>query len=306
MTPDAVLAIGGSDPTCASGVAADLKTIHACGGYGAIAITAVTAQSSTGVTSIVPIEPTEVARQIEAASLELDLKFWKVGMVFERKIAESISESVGSEQPLGLVVDPVGIASSGGSLFIGNSLGWTYGPLIQQATLLTPNLSEAEELVDRPINTIRKMHEAAIEILAMGPRWVLVKGGHMDSGVTAGQANDQSPQSVDILTDGQDSFMVSAPRVQTVNDRGTGCTLASATATFLASGMDVPNAVLLARCYLAGALSAAPPTAFRSGRGAMAHLRGRSREDCCLSDEPTDDCRENRFGVRLVDIPTPH
>lgn len=227
-----VLAVGGSDSAGGAGLQADLKVLSVLGVHGATVVTAVTAQSSLGVSGVWEV-PREVVRaQLRAVLDDLGADVVKTGMLAGPDVVREVAEAVRGRR---LVVDPVGVSSSGQSLLSGDGLLALRSELLPLATVVTPNLAEVEALTGVAVSDERDLARAADRVLALGPTWVLVTGGHL-----AGPA-------VDLLTDGSTHLRLEGERLATRHTHGTGCTLASALAAHLALGRTVPEAAALAK-----------------------------------------------------------
>jgi len=242
--PPRVLTIAGSDSGGGAGIQADLKTITALGAFGSSAVTALTAQNTVGVRAILEVPPEFVAAQIDAIMEDIGADAAKTGMLGGRAVVEVVADRVRHHRISPLVVDPVMAAKSGDALLTPDAVEALRRLLLPLATVVTPNLAEAAALAGIAVEGEEQMLEAARRIHAAGPRWVLVKGGHL-----AGEPTD-------LLFDGHDVRRVTRPRVATRNTHGTGCTYSAAIATGLARGMDVPQAVEWARDALQAALKA--------------------------------------------------
>nr|7R8Y_A Chain A, Phosphomethylpyrimidine Kinase [synthetic construct]7R8Y_B Chain B, Phosphomethylpyrimidine Kinase [synthetic construct] len=253
------LTIAGSDSGGGAGIQADLKTFSALGVYGMSVITAVTAQNTLGVQGVHDIPPELVAAQIDAVFEDLRVDAVKTGMLSNAEIVEAVAEALRRYGVRPLVVDPVMVAKSGDPLLAPDAVEALKERLFPLATIITPNLPEAEVLLGRPIRTEEEMEEAARRLLALGPKAVLLKGGHLEG-----------EEAVDLLADGEGIHRFSAPRVQTRNTHGTGCTLSAAIAAHLARGHDLPEAVREAKAYLTGAIKAAP--SIGHGHGPVNHF----------------------------------
>jgi hydroxymethylpyrimidine/phosphomethylpyrimidine kinase len=241
-----------SDSGGGAGIQADLKTITALGGFGMSAVTALTAQNTLGVWGIFEVSPEFVGAQIDAVAQDIGIDAAKTGMLANRAIVQAVADRVRQHAIRPLVVDPVMVAKSGHPLMAPDASAALRELLLPLATVVTPNLWEAQELCGVPVRTVSEMAEAARRIRQLGPEWVLVKGGHL------------SGEPVDVLSDGTDCRQVRRPRVHTGNTHGTGCTYAAAIATGLGAGMSVPEAVEWAR----DAVQAALEGALSLGRGA--------------------------------------
>lgn len=246
-----VLTIAGSDSGGGAGVQADLKTIQAMGGYGMSAITALTAQNTVTVSAICEVQPAFVAAQIDAVAEDIGVDAAKTGMLAGRAIVEAVVSRLSHHNIRPLVVDPVMVAKSGDALLAVEARDAVRVKLLPLATIVTPNVPEAELLAGVSINGFDGLLDAARRVHDLGPEWVLLKGGHMEG------------DPVDLLFDGEHFLEFRRPRVHTRNTHGTGCTFSAAIATCLALGLDVPSAVERAR----DALQVAIETAQNIGRG---------------------------------------
>jgi hydroxymethylpyrimidine/phosphomethylpyrimidine kinase len=246
------LTIAGSDSGGGAGIQADLRTFAAHGLHGACAITAVTAQNTVAVVDYVALEPRMVVAQIDAVASDMPVAAVKTGMLANRAIVEAVAEAVGRLRLPHVVVDPVMVANSGDRLLDSAAEAAYRGRLFPLAEVVTPNLPETEALLARPVRTLEAMKQAARDLHALGPRAVVVKGGHL-----AGHP-------VDVFFDGQRIEELLAPRIDTRNTHGTGCTLSAAIAARLALGQELLEAVRGAKAYLTEALRGA----YTLGRGA--------------------------------------
>lgn len=236
-----VLTIAGSDSGGGAGLQADLRTFAAHGVHGTSAITAVTAQNSVAVLDWVALEPRMVVAQIEAVASDMKVASAKTGMLATAAIVLAVAEAVERLRLPLLVVDPVMVAKSGDRLLDADAES-AYRRLIPLATVLTPNLPETEALLGRSVRTLGEMREAARALLAMGPRSVVVKGGHLEG------------DAVDVFFDGERLEELPAPRIATANTHGTGCTFSAAIAARLALGDPLLEAVRGAKAYLTEAI----------------------------------------------------
>lgn len=257
--PARILTIAGSDSSGGAGIQADLKTILALGGYGMSALTALTAQNTLGVFGVHAIPPEMVAAQIEAVLDDPGVDAIKTGMLLNREIIEAIAEVLDKHPAIPLVLDPVMVATSGARLIDEDAQELVITRLLHRATLITPNLPEADALTGLRITDQQSLEAAGCIIHDLGAKAVLIKGGHRDG-----------EEVVDWLFDGVDWTPFSAPRIHTTGGHGTGCTLASAIATRLGQGMDLRAAIESAKTYLNGALEHAWPD-FGKGSGPLNH-----------------------------------
>ncbi len=253
------LAIAGSDSGAGAGIQGDLKTFAAHGLYGTCAITAVTAQNTLGVVCWQALEADLVTAQIEAVVADIGTDAVKIGMLANAAIAEAVAAAIRDLDLPQVVVDPVLIAKGGDRLLAEDALGTIRTELLPLAHVVTPNIPEAEALTGSSIRSLEDMRDAARRILRLGPRVVLVKGGH------AGGA-----ESIDVCVTAEGSFEVRRPRIDTPHTHGTGCTLSSAIAANLALGLPEREAIELAREYLDGAIRHAP--GLGGGHGPLNHF----------------------------------
>lgn len=254
-----VLIIAGSDSSGGAGIQADIKTVTALGGYAATAITALTAQNTMGVFDIVGVEPAFIKRQISAVLDDIGADAIKTGMLHNAAVIDAVSDLLDELDPkIPIVVDPVMIAQSGDCLLDPDSVRTLTRRLTLRATLLTPNVPEAEKLTGMTIRDVDGMVEAAAMMLTVGPKAVLLKGGHL----IGDEVTD-----VLAMEDGIEVFK--NPRLNTIHTHGTGCTLASAVATGLAQDMGMHDAVVRARAYLYEAIRTNP--GLGKGHGPVNH-----------------------------------
>ena len=255
------LTIAGSDSCGGAGVQADIKTMSALGVYAASAITSVTVQNTLGVQAIQAIRPEIVAGQIRAVMDDIKPTAIKVGMVNDQATILAIADTLRQYSPQKLVVDPVMVSTSGSMLMQKDALSTFCSRLLPMATLLTPNIPEAEVLSNLSISSIDDMDAAGRSILALGCKAVLIKGGHLE-----GRKVDKL-----YLPNGEVcSFVHEA--IATRNTHGTGCTLSSAIAAFMARGLALADAVAQAKTYLSQALEAGKDVHIGEGQGPVNHL----------------------------------
>ena len=248
-----VLIVAGSDSGGGAGIQADIKTVTALGGYAMTAVTALTAQNTQGVFGVVGVEPDFIQQQMRVVLEDIGADAIKTGMLHNTAVIEAVCEVLEALDPAPpVVVDPVMVAQSGDSLLEADAAATLARRLAPLATVLTPNAPEASSLLGREIADVAAMVQAASDLLDLGPRAVLLKGGHLGGGHRGGATV------TDVLAtrDGHESF--AGPRIETTSDHGTGCTLASALATGLAQGLALGPAVGRARAYLREALRSAP------------------------------------------------
>ena len=265
-TPPVALTVAGSDSCGGAGVQADLKTFAALGVYGTCAITALTAQNTRGVSGIHVVPPEFVVAQIEAVLDDLAVAAVKTGMLATPAMVSAVAELAAAGRLPNLVIDPVMVASSGDRLLEPEAESLYVEALLPHASMLTPNLREAEVLLNTPIRCLAEQREAAQALAALGPAIVVIKGGH--------PVADSSDQAVDVVWDGTSTYDLSAPRVDTVNNHGTGCTFAAAAAAAMAGGAEPAEALQTAKDYVSLALSRGASWQLGQGRGPLDHFAG--------------------------------
>ncbi|MFD8977038.1 MULTISPECIES: bifunctional hydroxymethylpyrimidine kinase/phosphomethylpyrimidine kinase [unclassified Streptomyces] len=257
--PPLVLTVAGSDSGGGAGIQADLKTMLALGVHGMSVLTAVTAQNSRGVQGAWELPVEAVRAQYRAVVDDIGVQAVKTGMLASAGLVETVAELLaGTQAPV--VVDPVGVSKHGDSLLAASALESVRTKLLPVATVATPNLDEVAQLTGLVVENETGMRRAAEAILGYGPRWALIKGGHLPG---------DAAEVVDLLTDGSEEHWLYAPRYDNRHTHGTGCTLASAVASGLAKGLAVPEAVRQAKAYVTGAIAAG--FALGSGIGPVDH-----------------------------------
>jgi hydroxymethylpyrimidine/phosphomethylpyrimidine kinase len=254
-----VLIIAGSDSGGGAGIQADIKTVTALGGYAATAVSALTAQNTQGVFGVVPVPPEFIAKQMTLVLDDIGADSLKTGMLHSAPVIDAVADVI-DRQPasLPLVVDPVMVAKGGARLLETDAVAALKRRLLVRATVLTPNLPEAEALSGMTIRDANDMAHVARALLTLGPDAVLLKGGHLDSETLT-----------DILASADGVHTFHGPRIATTNTHGTGCTLASAIATSLAQGLGLVPAVMRARDYVRRAIETAP--GWGKGHGPLNH-----------------------------------
>lgn len=245
------MTIAGSDSGAGAGIQADLKTFAALGTYGCSVITAITAQNTKGVDRVYELPADIVAAQIDSVFDDFKIEATKTGMLANSEIIELVAEKLRQHQVKNLVVDPVILSKSGARLLRKEAEKTLTQKILPLATLVTPNLLEAESLSGIKITSMEDSKRAAEKILSWGARNVVIKGGHREG----------AP--VDLFYDGVEFRKLVADRVETKNDHGTGCTFSSAIAAFLAKGQDLWSAVSAAKEYITKALK----TSYSIGSG---------------------------------------
>lgn len=264
-----VFSIAGTDPTGGAGIHADLKTFSAMGTYGMAAITAVVAQNTSGVRAFQPMDPGFVAEQIDAVFDDVKVDVVKIGMVATAGIARVIADRLARYKPACVVLDPVMVAKSGDLLLEPDAVAAIRDGLVPLSTVMTPNLPEAGVLLGRekPLSQAA-MREMLPALLALGAKWVLLKGGHLP-GETI----------LDILHGKSRTEEMAGPRIDTTSLHGTGCTLSAALAALL-TRFDVPESARRALAYLNEALVYARDLTVGKGKGPVHHFHALWRDGC--------------------------
>jgi hydroxymethylpyrimidine/phosphomethylpyrimidine kinase len=246
------LTIAGSDSGGGAGIQADLKTFAAYGVYGASALTAITVQNTVAVSAVHVLPAALVRAQIDAVLSDIGADAVKTGMLGSVEVVRAVVDALAAHHPPAVVVDPVMIAKTGNTLLDAAAVAGVREWLLPRADLVTPNAPEAAALTGHEVHSLATAREAALRLHALGPKAVLVKGGHLPG-----------DDVVDLLYDGHHIHELRSPRLPGLHTHGTGCTLASAIAAGLARGGTLEAAVIDARAYVAGAIAHAP----RLGRG---------------------------------------
>jgi hydroxymethylpyrimidine/phosphomethylpyrimidine kinase len=260
MKPPIILSIAGSDSSGGAGIQADIKTAAALGVYAATAITAVTVQNTEGVRGILPVPAHTVKAQIEAVMDDVAVDAVKTGMLGSPETVRAVAEAVDKYRPRFVVIDPVMVSTSGHTLATEETAAAIRELLFPRATLITPNIDEAKQFTGTAIRTVEEMIEVGKKLIGMGCNAVLMKGGHL-----AGE------QLEDVLLHNRQLLHYKGQRINTRNTHGTGCTLSSAIACYLALNNDLKTAVGLAKLYLAEALQGAALWELGRGHGPVNH-----------------------------------
>jgi len=264
-----ILTIAGSDSGGGAGIQADLKTITVLGGYGMSAITALTAQNTVGVQAVHPVPVDFIRMQMESVLSDYGADGAKTGMLATSEIVTAVAQEIKRFDLKPLVVDPVMVAKGGDLLLSRKARSTVREVLLPLAHVVTPNLPEAAELCGFPVKDLEAMKQAARKIHGLGPRYVLIKGGHLEG------------RAVDLLFDGNGFLTFEAPRLGNRNTHGTGCTFSAALATLLAQGFSVPEATERAKGFITRAIALGLD--FGRGHGPTNHyahvLRFREREE---------------------------
>jgi hydroxymethylpyrimidine/phosphomethylpyrimidine kinase len=239
--PPILLSIAGFDPSCGAGTAADLKTFAAHGCYGVAAITSLTVQNTQGVETVHNTPSAEFRAQLDALVKDSDIAAVKIGMLGNRGNAVVVAEFLDAHKFTHVVLDPVMKSSSGAELLDASGVKYVATELLKRASVITPNVPEAEVLTGLTIKDVGEMEAAARKLVELGARAVIVKGGHME-------------RAVDVLFDGAELVQLGGDRVKTENTHGTGCAFASALTAQLASGRSLFEAATLAKAYVMKAI----------------------------------------------------
>ena len=252
------LTIAGSDSSGGAGIQADLKTMTALGVYGMSAITALTAQNTTGVQSIFEVTPKFLEDELDSVFTDIFPDSVKIGMVSNADLIRVISKKLREHNAKNIVVDPVMVSTSGSKLMADGAKDTLLSELFKVADIITPNIPEAEALTGQSIKSKDDMVEAAKKIGEFFEGYILLKGGH--------SADDAD----DLLYKNSEKIWIKGERIENPNTHGTGCTLSSAIASYLAMGHDVPESVHLAKEFITGAISA--KLDLGKGRGPLNHM----------------------------------
>lgn len=257
------MTIAGSDSGGGAGIQADLKTISANGCYGMSVITALTAQNTVGVTAIHPVPIDFVRQQMEAVLTDIGTDAVKIGMLFSPELIKCVAAQLRRFKVKNIVLDPVMVATSGDKLLQDNAIEALKEYLIPQADIITPNLPETELLLGREVKSQNLLEQSAVELASLGCSNILIKGGHLE-----GNESDD----LLYLGDEKRSVVMTGKRVETSNTHGTGCTLSSAVASFLAKGKGIEEAVYLGKEYTTGAIIDGADYRIGHGHGPVHHF----------------------------------
>ncbi|MGF1749834.1 bifunctional hydroxymethylpyrimidine kinase/phosphomethylpyrimidine kinase [Vibrio cionasavignyae] len=266
-TTPIVLTIAGSDSGGGAGIQADIKAISATGGYACSVITALTAQNTQGVSGILGIAPSFVEAQLDAVFSDLNVMAVKIGMLADADIIRAVANKIKQYQPPYVVLDPVMVATSGDLLLESSAIDALKTELLPLATIITPNLPEGAALLNCDVpRTEAEMSEMIEALRELNTETVLLKGGHLESEDT----------STDLLINHDEVARFETTRIHTKNTHGTGCTLSSAIASFLAQGQTLPDAVQSAKHYITQAISHADELSVGRGHGPVHHFFARN------------------------------
>ncbi|MGD8520920.1 MAG: bifunctional hydroxymethylpyrimidine kinase/phosphomethylpyrimidine kinase [Desulfobacterales bacterium] len=258
-----VLTIAGSDSGGGAGIQADLKTISAIGCYGMSVITALTAQNTRGVTGIHAVPPAFAAEQMSAVFGDIGTDAVKIGMLYSAELIEVVAKQLQAHGAHNIVLDPVMVAQSGDKLLQDDAIEAIKKHLMPLADVVTPNIPEAEVLLSRRLQSAEDMHQGAKALAEYGSRSILIKGGHL---------TDNDSSDLLYLAGGDRFVMLKGERVETRNNHGTGCTLSSAIASYMAKGHDIEAALKKAKSYINHAIQAGAEYTIGQGHGPVHHF----------------------------------
>lgn len=260
-----MLSIAGSDPSGGAGIQADLKAISACGCYAATAIVAVVDENTVGVTGVHPVPVPFVVGQIQSVLDDIGADAIKIGMLHSSELVVAVKETLALYPVRNIVLDPVMVATSGDKLLLDEAIQTLKDVLIPASRVITPNVPEAELLLGKPIRSQDEMPDAARELSAACSVSVMLKAGHL-----------KEPEVMDIFYNAETGRMLElpSPRIQTVNTHGTGCTLSSAIASFLAHGLSLDQSVMKGKEYISKAIAAGADYRIGHGHGSVHHFFG--------------------------------
>ena len=261
MIPN-VLSIAGVDPSGGAGLLADLKAFSALGAYGTGVVAALTAQNTQGVTGVHPIPVDFIAQQLDTLFADVRIDAVKLGMLSTAEVAATVAAALRRHGVRRLVIDPVMVSKSGHHLLSSDAVATLKRDLFPLAEIITPNLPEAEVLLNcAPILTVADMRVAVRALHQLGPRIVMLKGGHLEG-----------PESIDVIDDGTTQVELRATRIPTKNTHGTGCTLSAAITALLPQHADPIDAIRAAKDYLTAAIAASGQLSVGSGHGPVHHF----------------------------------
>ena len=258
-----VLSIAGSDSGGGAGIQADLKTFAANGCYGMSVITALTAQNTQGVTGIHAVPPAFAVEQMEAVFTDIGADAVKIGMLFSAELIEAVARQLKKHNAPNIVLDPVMVAQSGDKLLRDDAIEAIKEHLMPLALVVTPNLPEASVLLDRELQTGEDLHQAAKDLARYGSQSILVKGGHLE---------DEKSRDLLFLVQENRFIELEEDRIETKNNHGTGCTLSSAIAAYLAKGNSIEDSVRHAKAYITEAIRSGARYTLGHGHGPVHHF----------------------------------
>ena len=254
-----LLIIAGSDSSGGAGIQADIKTATALGVYAMTAITAITAQNTTGVKSIVSIPPREIFNQISFSVQDIKPSSVKIGMLHNVCVIKEVIKAIKKHKLKNIVIDPVMVAKGGQRLISNSSINFLREKLFPYALLVTPNIPEAEALINKKIKTLDDIIKAGKQILKFGPKFVLIKGGHINKSIIE-----------DVLISKNNIKIFKNKKIKTKNTHGTGCTLSSAIASFISRNYNMNESCRRSIQYVHKAILLNPK--FGRGHGPINHM----------------------------------
>jgi hydroxymethylpyrimidine/phosphomethylpyrimidine kinase len=275
LTPPVVLTIAGFDPGSGAGVTADIKTIAAHGCYGVACITALTVQSTAGVRRVEAVDPELVAETLTELTADIEIAAVHIGMLGSVKMVRTVADFLAEHKLPNIVLDPILKSSSGADLLDAAGARWLAEKLIPLATVVTPNIDEASSLTELPVTDPEQMRAAARKLHEMGASAVVITGGHLE-------------KAIDLLSftgnRGVEQELFKSARLRSNSTHGTGCAFATSVACHLAMGRGLPEAVLLAKAYVAAAISNAHPLGH--GTGPVHHLYRMQQQRRAIAADP--------------------
>jgi hydroxymethylpyrimidine/phosphomethylpyrimidine kinase len=275
LTPPVVLTITGFDPGSGAGVTADIKTIAAHGCYGVACITALTVQSTAGVRRVEAVDPELVAETLTELAADVEIAAVHIGMLGSGKVARTVVDFLAEHKLPNIVLDPILKSSSGADLLDAAGARWLAEKLIPLATVVTPNIDEASALTGLPVTDPEEMRTAARKLHEMGASAMVITGGHLE-------------KAIDLLSftskRGIEQELFKSARLRSNSTHGTGCAFATSVACHLAMGRGLPEAVLLAKAYVAAAISNAHPLGH--GTGPVHHLYRMQQQRRIMAPDP--------------------
>jgi len=254
-----ILVIAGSDSSGGAGIQADIKTVTALGSYAMTAITAVTIQNTTGVKSIVGINPKEIFNQIVFSCKDIKPDSIKIGMLHSSSVINMVIKALNLIKVKNIILDPVMVAKGGAKLIDDNAIKLLKSELVKKVLIVTPNIPEAEILTGKKITSVEDMTHAAKNLIKLGAKNVLIKGGHLKNKIVN-----------DVFVNKKDIKIYSSKRYKTKNTHGTGCTLSSAITTFVSCGKPAKKSCELGIKYVSSAIKTNPN--YGKGHGPINHL----------------------------------
>ncbi len=273
MDPKVVMSIAGFDPGGGAGTLCDLKTFAALNCYGVCAITAMTIQNTYEIRNILPYSGNQVCAQIDCLLSDFQISAFKTGMMATEDIISRVADLLASLNPINLVVDPVLVSSSGVELFANDAVDRYKTKLFPIATLITPNIFEAQLLSGIEVTSQKSLEHCAISLHELGPKLVLIKGGHFpDISLKIADFSDHETAATDLIYDGSNFTYLNSTYIDTINTHGTGCTLSSAICCHISQGNSVAESIAKAKNYVYESISSARNWSLGKGHGPLNHF----------------------------------